>query len=92
MNARNTKRSSRTDWKRIDSMQDEEINYSDIPKLGKEFFAEAVIWPGHKQQITLRLDPEVLDFFRKQGEGYQTTINAVLRRYMELRKRRARPR
>lgn len=83
------KRPSRTDWKRIDVMRDEEINYSDIPKLGKDFFAQAVIWPGPKQQIALRLDPDVLDFFRKQGKGYQTAINAVLRRYVELQKRRA---
>jgi uncharacterized protein (DUF4415 family) len=90
MKARNTKRPSRTDWKRIDAMRDGEIGYSDIPKLGKDFFAEAVVWPGRKQQITLRLDPDVLGFFRKKGKGYQTTINAVLRRYMELQKRRAR--
>ena len=49
-----------------------------------------MIWPGHKQQITLRLDPDVLGFFREQGKGYQTTINAVLRRYMQLHKRRGR--
>ena len=41
-----------------------------------------------RQQITLRLDPDVLKFFRKQGRGYQTTINAVLRKYMEARERR----
>jgi len=36
----------------------------------------------------LRVDPDVLTFFRKQGRGYQTAINAVLRRYMEARKGR----
>ncbi len=70
-------------------MKDEDIDYSDIPPLDVRFFKEAVIWPGHKQQITLRLDPDVLAFFRKHGKGYQTTINAVLRKYMELRRRRA---
>jgi len=39
--------------------------------------------------VTLRLDPDVLSFFRDQGRGYQTTINAVLRRYVEERKRSA---
>jgi uncharacterized protein (DUF4415 family) len=38
----------------------------------------------------LRLDPDVLAFFRKGGRGYQTTINAVLRKYVEARKARAR--
>ncbi len=49
----------------------------------------AILWPGRKQQITLRIDPDVLTFFRRQGKGYQSTINAVLRKYVEERKRRA---
>ena len=86
-NDKNTKRSSKTDWKRIDAMGDEDIDYSDIPKMGPEFFANAILWPGPKEQITLRLDPDVLKFFRKTGRGYQTTINAVLRKYMEAQQR-----
>jgi uncharacterized protein (DUF4415 family) len=83
---KNTKRQSTTDWKRIDSLRDEDIDYSDIPKQGADFFAKAIIWPGPKKQITLRIDPDVLTFFRKQGRGYQTVINAILRKYMEARK------
>ncbi len=45
--------------------------------------------PGPKKQITLRIDPDVLTFFRKHGRGYQTVINAILRKYMEARKERA---
>jgi uncharacterized protein (DUF4415 family) len=86
MNAKNTKRRSRTDWKRVDAMRDEDIDLSDSPELGPEFFANAIIWPGPKKQITLRIDPDVLTFFRKHGRGYQSTINAVLRKYMEARK------
>jgi uncharacterized protein (DUF4415 family) len=85
---KNMKRQSRTDWKRIDALGDEDIDFSDIPKLGPEFFANAIVWPGTKEQITLRLDPDVLKFFRKQGRGYQTTINAVLRKYMEAQEHR----
>jgi uncharacterized protein (DUF4415 family) len=85
-NAKGTKMRSRTDWKRIDAMRDEDIDYSDIPKLGPDFFKNAIIWPGPKKQITLRVDPDVLTFFRKHGRGYQTTMNAVLRKYMEGRK------
>ena len=85
---KNMKRQSRTDWKRIDALQDEDIDFSDIAKLGPDFFANAIVWPGTKEQITLRLDPDVLKFFRKQGRGYQTTINAVLRKYMEAQEHR----
>jgi uncharacterized protein (DUF4415 family) len=86
-NGKNTKRQSKTDWKRIDAMRDKDIDYSDIPKQGPDFFANAIIWPGSKEQITLRIDPDVLKFFRRTGRGYQTTINAVLRKYMEAQQR-----
>ena len=88
--AKNTKTRSKTDWKRIDAMRDEDIDFSDSPELGPDFFANAIIWPGPKKQITLRIDPDVLAFFRKHGRGYQTTINSVLRKYMEARKERRR--
>ena len=89
MNARNSKKRSGTDWKRIDALRDEDIDLSDSPELGADFFAHAILWPGPKQQITLRLDPDVLKFFKKHGRGYQTAINAVLRKYMEARRKRA---
>jgi len=64
---------------------DSAIDYSDIPKE-----TAAVKWsrPGalvsaeNKQQITLRLDAEVLNFFKNTGERYQSRINAVLREYV----------
>lgn len=89
LNVKNSKKPSRTDWKRIDAMRDEDIDFSDAPELGPDFFKNAIIWPGPKKQITLRVDPDVLKFFRKHGRGYQTTMNAVLRKYMEARKERA---
>jgi uncharacterized protein (DUF4415 family) len=89
MKANNTKRRSRTNWKRVDTLRDSEIDLSEAPELGPDFFAKAILWPGPKKQITLRLDPDVLTFFRKHGRGYQTTINSVLRKYMETRKRQA---
>src|SRR6202522_3585119 len=87
MNVKNTKRRSRTDWKRVDAMQDSDIDFSDAPELGSDFFKNAIFWPGPKKQITLRVNPDVLTFFRKHGRGYQTTMNAVLRKYMEAQKR-----
>ncbi len=64
-------------------MKDSQIDYSDIPPLDKDFFKKAVLWPGTKKQMTLRLDPDVIDFFKKKGRGYQSMINAVLRKYVE---------
>jgi len=77
------KKQSKTNWDRIDNLQDSEIDYSDNPRLDEDFFARAVRWPGSKELISLRLDPDVLAFLRSQGKGYQTTINALLRHYME---------
>jgi uncharacterized protein (DUF4415 family) len=89
MSAKHTRRRSRTNWKRVDALQDSQIDLSDVPELGPDFFSKAIRWPGKKKQITLRLDPDVLAFFRNHGKGYQTTINAVLRKYLESRKGKA---
>ncbi len=84
MNRKNLKQPSETDWDRIDAMRDEDIDTSDIPELDDSFFAHAVIrLPEPKASVTLRLDREVLDWFKSQGKGYQTRINAVLKAYKE---------
>lgn len=83
MSVNSSRKRSKTSWKKIDSLPESKIDYSEIPELDARFFREAIRWPGTKQQITLRLDPDILAFFRRHGKGYQTTINAVLRRYME---------
>ena len=78
---------SGTDWKKLESMNDKEIDLSEIPELDEEFFRNAEIrLPRRKQHVSMRLDAEVLDWFRKQGQGYQTRINAVLRAYVRARK------
>ncbi|MGD1073486.1 MAG: BrnA antitoxin family protein [Bryobacteraceae bacterium] len=60
------------------------IDYSDIPPLGDEFFAKAAeAWPPAKQQLTIRLDADVLNWLRANGRGYQTRINRILRAAME---------
>jgi uncharacterized protein (DUF4415 family) len=80
---------SRTDWTRVDAMTNEDIDTSDIPPLDESFFAESELrLPRAKPTITIRLDPDVLDWFKAQGKGYQTRINTVLRRYVEAQKRR----
>ena len=73
-----------SDLKRLRHMKDEEIDYSDIPELDEAFFEKAVIvLPQPKASVSIRLDQEVLDWFKSQGKGYQTRINALLRAYME---------
>lgn len=82
------KKLSRTDWQRIDSMSDAEIDTSDIPPLDAEFFSNAEVrLPRPKELITLRLDHDILAWFRGFGKGYQTRINAVLRTYMEAHRK-----
>ena len=58
------------------------------PSLGPEFWERArVAFPeGRKQQLTLRLDADVLAWFKAQGKGYQTRMNAVLRAFYEARR------
>lgn len=73
-----------TDWKRLHEMKDAEINFSDIPQIDKRMFKKMVIrMPEKKTALSLRLDPRVIDWFKGQGPGYQTRINAVLQSYVE---------
>ena len=76
-------KASATDWKRLSEMSDKDIDTSDIPELDDAFFANAEIKLPSKQPVTLRLDTDVLMWFKSQGRGYQTRINKLLRRYME---------
>jgi uncharacterized protein (DUF4415 family) len=65
-------------------MPDNEIDYSDIPELDDNFFKEAkLLIPKAKDSVTLRLDHDVLVWFKKQGKGYQTKINAILKLFMK---------
>ncbi len=87
MNANNMKDISQTDWERVDAMTDEEIDTSGIPPLDEEFFQHATLrMPHAKSTTTIRVDTDVLDWFKSHGKGYQTRINAVLRMYMEGQK------
>lgn len=78
---------SKSDLKRLDTMADEDINYSDIPETDEHFWKNAtVVMPKHKRQITLRIDDDVLEWFQQKGKGYQTKINAILRSYVDAHK------
>jgi uncharacterized protein (DUF4415 family) len=73
-----------SDLARIDRMEDADIDYSDIPALDKSFMRKATVsWPPVKQQLTIRLDADVLAWLKSHGKGYQTRINRILRVVME---------
>ncbi len=79
-----SKKSIKSDLARLDRMKDSDIDYSDIPPLGDEFFKQATVpWPPAKQQLTIRLDADVLNWLKANGRGYQTRINHILRAAME---------
>ncbi len=75
----------KSDLKRLDRMTDKDIDYSGIPPLDDAFFKKAtmVAWPQSKQQVTVRLDVDVLDWLKLHGKGYQTRLNRILRAAME---------
>lgn len=76
-------KSTKTDWQRVDALTDEQIDYSDIGELDEDFFRHADLRLPPKKPVTLRLDADVLEWFKRQGRGYQTRINKLLRAYME---------
>lgn len=82
---------SQTDWERLDAMKDEDIDPLDNPEITPEMFAKGVVRRGlkptpNKVQLTLRVDSDVLEWFKARGSGYQTQMNALLRAYMEAHK------
>jgi uncharacterized protein (DUF4415 family) len=88
MNKESILKESLTDWERLDALQDDDIDLSDVPEITPEMFAKAVVRRGFrpapsKRQVTISLDDDVLEWFRAQGEGYQIRINSLLRAYME---------
>lgn len=65
-------------------MRDRDVDFSDIPPLNTRFFKTAKLrLPQPKSLVTMRLDPDVIQWFKQVGKGYQTRINAVLRMYIE---------
>jgi uncharacterized protein (DUF4415 family) len=78
--------------KALAAMPDSDIDYSDIPRsVGRMKWTRpgALVAAESKQQITLRIDADVLRFFKKTGERYQSRINAVLREYVNAHSREA---
>jgi uncharacterized protein (DUF4415 family) len=93
MKKKSTSVKSQTDFARLDKMKDEDIDFSDAPEITPEMFAKAIVRrglkPRTKTQVTLRVDTDVLDWYKKQGRGYQTKINLLLRAYMQEHQRQS---
>jgi uncharacterized protein (DUF4415 family) len=95
MKKRPTSHKSRTDWNRVDNLRDSDIDFSDNPEITPEMFARGVLRKGLKRvdrkiQVTLRIDEDVLTWFKDQGKGYQTRINALLKAYKEAHQNESR--
>ena len=92
--SRDAPRRGKTNWAKLDKLTDAEINASiaNDPDWSDDFnWSEAVVViPPRKKAISIRVDEDVLDYFKHEGAGYQRRMNAVLRSYMQQkRKKRA---
>jgi uncharacterized protein (DUF4415 family) len=76
-------------WKELQAMGDDAIDYSDIPpQTGGGWRRVSDLIPAeNKQQITLRLDADLIAFFRATGRRYQSRINAALREYVQAQRK-----
>lgn len=78
---------SETNWDKVDSLDDETIDTSDISPLSDAFFSRATLRPpGPAVPVTLDMDPEILAWFQSQGGAWEQRINAALRLYAEAHK------
>ena len=82
------RRKGKTDWARVDALTDGDIakavaNDPDAVPIDIDWSDAVLVVPPRKTAISIRVDEDVLDFFKKEGDGYQRRINAVLRSYME---------
>ena len=78
----------KTDWAKVDALTDKEIeeavrNDPDAVPLDVDWSDAVLVIPPKKKAISIRVDEDVLDYFKKQGAGYQRRMNAVLRSYMQ---------
>ena len=78
------KKPNKTNIKKLKGLKDTKIDYSDIPKTDSGFWEDAhVIYSSAKKPVSIRLDEDVINWFKSFGKGYQTKINEVLKLYMQ---------
>ena len=87
MNGNDLSTTTKTNLERIDAMPDDMIDTSDIPPLTDNFFATAK-WrmPKPKVKVTVEVEPEVLDWFKAQGTGWEHQLTAAIRIYAHAHK------
>lgn len=78
------KKSTKTDLDKLKNKPDSMLDYSDIPETDASFWNEAeVVYPAKKVPVSIRLDEDIVEWFKGFGKGYQTKINTVLKSYMQ---------
>lgn len=81
---------SKQRMEKIEAIEDEQIDYTDIPELDEGFWNRAALhMPEPNKGVYIRLDPDVLAWLKSNGKGYETRLNATLRALMK-RDRQAR--
>jgi len=80
------KNSLKKQLKKLDSIEEHEINYSDIPDIDLDSMKQVNLQLPKKVPITIRCDDDIIDWFKARGKGYQTKMNMVLRAYVESHK------
>ncbi len=84
MSENNLKNTSQTNWAKLETMTDEEIDTSDIPPLDEKFFANARLrMPRGKVAVTVSVEKEVVDWYQAQGEESRALMSAALKIYAE---------
>ena len=89
MKKSSSSKASKTDWARVRSLKDKDIKLSaEHPEATIKHIVRGIVRRGlrpvpAKASIALRVDADVLEWFKSQGPGYQTRINAVLRAFKE---------
>ncbi len=84
MSESNLKNTSQTNWAKLETMADEEIDTSDIPPLDEKFFATARLrMPQGKIAVTVNVDKDVSDWYQAQGEESKALMSAALKIYAE---------
>ena len=83
----------RTDWERLRNMTEEEIEEAALEDLKEhgmmdiDWSKARIVTPQTKQDVHMRIDRDVVSWFKAQGRGYQTRMNAVLRSYMSAHRK-----
>jgi len=89
--AKHARGESKTDWAGVEAMTEAELEASiaddpDWKDVPRDWYKDAeFVVPGAKKLLSLRVDPDVLAWFRATGPGYQTRMNAALRAYVRAK-------